>query len=126
MVPGYVPGYYPHGPYRWPDVYGYWYYQPPIATNATLAIDFVNITEKTIRSIDFGLLARGQLIAEIRDVGTFSPNVEIKHVFGLDPNVFPIGTALPACVPLRVTYQDGTTWTNPHLPSLRRSIYRAR
>jgi len=72
MVPGYVPGYYPHGPYRWPDVYGYWYYQPPIATNATLAIDF-------------GLLARGQLIAEIRDAGTFSPNVEIKHAIGASP-----------------------------------------
>ncbi|MGZ6181959.1 MAG: hypothetical protein ACXWNV_07900 [Vulcanimicrobiaceae bacterium] len=29
------------------------------------------------------LIARGHLVAEVRDVGTFSPNVEIKHAFDL-------------------------------------------
>ena len=56
--------------------------------------------------IEFGLVARGTLIAEVRDVGKFSPNIEIKHSFGLSPNVFPIGTGLPQCVALRVTYAN--------------------
>jgi hypothetical protein len=53
-------------------------------------------------------VARGQLIAEVRDVGRFSQGASIKHGFGLDPNVFPTGSALHQCVPLRVTYHNGT------------------
>jgi hypothetical protein len=119
----YAPGYYPVGRYAWRDVYGRTYYQYPISTTAAanpqLAIDYVNVEQKTMKSIEFGLVARGTLVAEVRDVGTFSPGVEIKHTFGLDPNVFPIGTGLARCVPLRVTYEDGTKWKNPRLPALR-------
>jgi hypothetical protein len=121
--PGFVGGYYPVGRYYWPDVYGYNYYQPPIQNNPSLAIDYVNVTSKPIKEIEFGLLARGNLVAEVRDVGTFSPNAEIKHQFGLNPNVFPLGTGLPRCVPLHVHFEDGTSWKNPHLPALRRSLY---
>ena len=122
--PGYVPAFYPGGPWYWNDVYGSRYYQPREATtNPTLGIDYVNVTQQTMKQIEFGLLARGTLIAEVRDVGTFSPNVEIKHQFGLNPNVFPIGTGLPKCVPLRITFEDGTVWKNPHLPAIQRSAY---
>lgn len=120
----YAPGYYPVGRYSWTDVYGRTYYQYPVSTttaNPQLAIDYVNVEQKPMKSIEFGLVARGTLVAEVRDVGTFSPGVEIKHTFGLDPNVFPIGTGLARCVPLRVTYQDGTKWKNPRLPALRRT-----
>jgi hypothetical protein len=121
----YVPGYYPVGRYAWQDVYGRTYYQYPLSTTATanpqLAVDYVNVESKPIKSIEFGLVARGTLVAEVRDVGTFSPGIEIKHTFGLDPNVFPLSTGLSRCVPLRVTYEDGTKWKNPHLPALRRS-----
>jgi hypothetical protein len=122
--PGYTVGYYPRvGPYGWYDVYGVRYMQP-VAANAKLGIDYVNVTQRTMSTIEFGLIARGRLVAEVRDVGTFSPNAEIKHEFGISPNVFPLGTGLPLCVPLRITFSDGATWRNPHLPAIQRSIYR--
>lgn len=124
VVPGYVHGFYPVGPYYWHDVYGYRFLEPPITNNPTLSIDYFNVSPKVATEVEFGLVARGHLVAEVRDVGTFSPNAEIKHTFGLNPNVFPLGTGLAACVPLRVTFADATTWINPHLPAFRSSIYR--
>jgi hypothetical protein len=124
---GFAPAYYPAGigPYwGWGSVYGPTYYSAqPITSNPTLGIDYFNNTKVTMKQIEFGLIARGQLVAEARDVGTFSPGAEIKHVFGLSPNVFPLGTGLPHCVPLKITFADGTKWKNPHLPALQKSIY---
>ncbi len=121
----YGPGYYPaHGRYSWNDPYGRRYYQPPISTTSSshpeLSIDFVNTGSMPIKDIDFGLVAKGYMVAEVRDVGTFAPGVEIKHRFGLNQNVFPLGTSLAQCVPLRATFADGTVWTSPHLPQLKR------
>lgn len=124
--PAFVPGFYPVGPYYgWYDVYGYRYYQPPVVqTNPTLAIDYSNNTSKVMKEIEFGLIANGNLVAEVRDVGTFSPGIEIKHEFGVSPNIFPLQTGLPHCVPLRITFQDGTKWRNPNLPRHhRRQLY---
>jgi hypothetical protein len=121
--PGFAPGYYPINRYYWYDVYGYYYYQPPFVSNPTLAIDYVNVSSRTAEVIEFGLIAHRELVAEVRDVGTFSPDVTIKHEFGLSPNVFPLETAMVRCVPLYVRFEDGTRWRNPHLPSLRRSMY---
>lgn len=125
---GYVPAYYPGGvgPYwGWPSVYGYGYqyYQYPVSGNPTLAIDYVNVTQTVMKDIEFGLVVRGNLVAEVRDVGTFSPGAEIKHEFGISRNVFPLQTSFQECVPLKITFADGTKWKNPHLPALRRSIY---
>lgn len=122
---GYMPGYYPYAGrgYYWRDPYAYSYYQAPISPSGTLYIDFVNATNQEIKTVDFGLIARGNLIAEVRDVGTFAPGVEIKHKFGVDPNVFPLGTAAPACPPLFVEFANGTKWTNPNLPKTDRQLY---
>jgi len=123
VTDGWAPGYYPAGRYYWPSVYGYRYYQPPLRTsNPTLSIDYANAMSKPMKEIEFGLVANGNLVAEVKDVGTFSPGVEIKHEFGLSPNVFPLRTALTRCVPLKIVYEDGTKWTNPHLPALRRKL----
>ncbi len=114
---GYTPAYYPMRPYSWRNVYGYTYYQPAYASSApSLSIDYTNISSKTMREIEFGLIARGELIAEVKDIGTFTTGAEIKHQFGLSPNVFPIGTGLSQCVPLKISFADGTTWRSPHLP----------
>jgi len=125
---GFAPAFYPFGPaYYWRDPYGFNYYQPPVAVdqNGTLYLDYVNVTPHVMGTIDFGLIAHGRLVAEVRDVGTFSPHVEIKHQFGLDPNVFPLRTALARCVPLHIAFKDGTPpWTNPNLPAIERGIYR--
>ncbi|MGZ3499071.1 MAG: hypothetical protein ACXWNK_14605 [Vulcanimicrobiaceae bacterium] len=119
---GYAPGYYGGG--YWGDVYGARFYQPPVTTtNPQLGIDYVNVSDKPMKSIEFGLIANGRLVAEVRDVGTFSPNAEIKHKFGISPNVFPIHTGLPQCVPLRITFEDGTKWRNPRLPPPNHEIY---
>ena len=116
---GWVPGYYPAGRYYWPSVYGYRYYQPPVArSNPTLNIDYTNNTTKTMKQIEFGLVANGNLVAEVKDVGTFSPGVEIKHEFGLSPNVFPLQTSLVRCLPLRITFDDETKWRSAKLPRL--------
>ena len=122
--PGYIRAYYPAGPFWWQDVYGYRYYQPAMtAPNPTLSISYMNVWPKTASTVEFGLVAHGNLVAEVRDVGTFSQNAPIKHQFGLNPNVFPLGTAFTRCVPLRVTFADGSRWRNANLPALRRSIY---
>jgi hypothetical protein len=120
---GYAPGYWGRGPY-WGDVYGARYYQPAMTTTSPqLGIDYVNVSHKTMSSIEFGLVANGILKAEVRDVGTFSPGAEIKHKFPLSPNVFPIGTGLPQCPALRITFADGTKWRNPLLPPKNTHIY---
>jgi hypothetical protein len=120
---GWVPGYYPRNPYYYSTVYGYRYYQPPVRTsNPTLAIDYTNMTAKPMSEIEFGLVANGNLVAEVKDVGTFSPGVEIKHEFGLSPNVFPLQTSLARCVPLKIRFADGTKWRNPRLPALRHKL----
>jgi hypothetical protein len=116
VAPGYSPAYYPAQPYYYRGAYNRTYYQPPVSASGSLAIDYVNVTQNTMATIDFGLVAHGRLLAMVRDAGTFSPGAEIKHRFGISPNVFPIGTGLPLCVPLQIRYKDGATWKNPKLP----------
>jgi hypothetical protein len=121
---GFSPGYYPFAPYYWTDPYGFQYRQyPAMPTNGTLSIDYRNVTSRVMTTIDFGLVARGRLVAEVRDVGKFSPNAEIKHQFGLSNNVFPLRTALVSCIPLHIVFADGSSWKNPHLPRARHEIY---
>ncbi len=120
---GWGPGWGYGGGY-WGDVYGARYYQAPVTTaDPQLGIDYVNISHKEMTQIEFGLVANGILKAEVKDVGTFAPGVEIKHKFGISANVFPIATGLPQCVPLRITFADGTKWRNPALPPKNTHIY---
>ncbi len=125
---GYVRGYYPGAPFYWVDPYGFRYYQPPLLAPApaapSLGISYTNTSPKTATTVVFGLIARGDLVAEVRDVGTFTTGAPIKHEFGLSPNVFPISTGLPRCVPLLVTFSDGTAWRNPHRPRAAGALYR--
>ena len=126
FVGGYSPAYWggARGYWGWPDVYGASFYQPPVTTaNPQLGIDYVNVAHKTMHMIEFGLIANGILRAEVRDVGTFSPGAEIKHSFGISANVFPIQTGLPQCVPLHITFEDGSKWRNPKLPPKNDKIY---
>jgi len=119
----YVNGWGYRGGY-WPDAYGVSYYQAPVTTaDPQLGIHYKNISHKTMSSIEFGLVVNSVLRAEVKDVGTFSPGAEIKHKFGLNPNVFPIQSALPQCIPLRITFADGTHWRNPALPPKNHKIY---
>jgi hypothetical protein len=119
----YAPGWGYRGGY-WGDPYGYRYYQEPVTTTLPqLGIDYVNVSPKTMSEIDFGLVVNGVLRAEVKDAGTFSPGVEIKHKFGISENVFPIQSALPQCIPLRITFENGKHWTNPGLPPKNTKLY---
>jgi hypothetical protein len=123
---GYTPGFYPGyagGYWGWPSVYGPMYYQAPVEHDPTLGIDYTNVTNHVMKEIEFGLIVRGELVAEVRDVGTFSPGAEIRHKFGLNPNVFPLQTSYAKCVPLKIAFEDGSHWKNPHLPAYRASMY---
>jgi hypothetical protein len=78
-----------------------------------------------MKQIEFGLIVSGSLVAEVKDVGTFSPGAEIKHKFGLSRNVFPLQTSYAKCVPLKIQFEDGSHWKNPHLPAYHASMYGA-
>lgn len=102
----------------WIDPYGIWHNNAPgfPAWDAFLGITFTNQAPTAATEIDFGLVARGSLVAVTKDVGTFSPGVEINHEFVVDREIFPLGTAIPYCAVLRVKYADGSIWTNPTPP----------
>ncbi|HVA27110.1 MAG TPA: hypothetical protein VNF68_02955 [Candidatus Baltobacteraceae bacterium] len=101
----------------WIDPYGAWHYHTFPYQDAFLTISYANQASINATEIDFGLVARGWLIAVARDVGAFSPGVAIDHEFVVSPEIFPIGTALPYCAVMRVKYADGSIWVNPTPPS---------
>ncbi|MBV8074590.1 MAG: hypothetical protein JO140_04095 [Candidatus Eremiobacteraeota bacterium] len=116
VSPAFVTGYYPpDGHFTWRDVYGQTYHQPPLHTpGPSLAVHFENVSAMALTEIEWGLVRKGKLIAEARDMGTFSPG-EFRRRYGLNPAVFPIN-AIPHCIALHAQWKNGTTWTNPNLP----------
>ena len=116
---GYTGGYFPPGGDNvWHDPYGHPFHQPNITrATPTIAIDYTNLSPKPIKQVDFGVVSDGKLVTEVRDVGTFSPGTEIKHEFGAEEAV--LSATAPQCVPLRITFEDGTTWRNARVPSPR-------
>ena len=102
----------------WIDVWGRWHPGPSFPYwDAFLAISYRNTASVAATEVDFGLVARGFLVAVARDVGTFSPGVVIDdHEFQVARDVFPLGTEFPYCAVMRVKYADGTVWENPNPP----------
>jgi len=121
----YTPAYYPYAGrgYYWNDPYRRSYYQAPIQPSGTLYIDWVNTSPDEIKVVDFALVARSVTVAEVRDAGSFTQHAEIKHKFGVSPNIFPLGTSKPACAVTYVEYANGAKWTNPHLPPSDKALY---
>ena len=104
------------------DVYGNTYYQPAASTAGPhLLITFTNISHKPMKTIEFGLLLNQLLSGEAHDSGDFAPGAEIKHKLGLH-----VSAQLPGperCVPLTITFADGTHWRNPRLPPHGKAYY---
>ena len=101
----------------WIDPYGIWRSSSTFRiADGFLAIDYTNQAPVAAKEIDFGLVARGSLIAAAKDVGTFSPGVLIQHEFVVSSEIFPLRTSYLACIVLRVKYADGTVWHNPAPP----------
>ncbi len=85
-------------------------------TPAMLMIDFKNISEKPISSVEFGYVQNGKVRATVRDAGMFDPNSVIMHAFALGDASILANASTMSCVPLRVKYADGSTWMNPDMP----------
>jgi hypothetical protein len=122
---GYSPGFYPYAgrPYYWNDVYARPYYQSAYTTtNPQVAVNYSNATSNVMSEIQFGLVVNGHVVAEFRDVGTFSPGADIKHEFGIPGAIFPL-QGQPRCVPLHIAYANGTKWRNPYLPPPGNGLY---
>lgn len=89
--------------------YNYWdngtqYYNPTVfAPKPTLSIRFVNVSDRIIREILFGVYAGDSLVAKVRDAGRFSPGATIQHDLRLKAEVFPLPSGTLRCVPLAVT-----------------------
>ena len=99
----------------WVDPYGAFHAAAHFPYNeGFLAITYRNTARIPATEVDFGLRARGSLVAFARDLGTFTPGASISHEFSVDPKIFPIGKALPYCAVLRVKYANGTEWDNPN------------
>lgn len=101
----------------WIDPYGYWHNSPAYfpSWDAFLGISYENQAPAQATEIDFGLVARGSLVALAKDVGKFSPGVKIDHEFVVSREIFPLG-GMPYCAVLRVKYADGSVWQNPSPP----------
>jgi hypothetical protein len=101
----------------WIDPYGYWHNNPAYfpSWDAFLGIVYKNQSSLDATEVDFGLVARGSLIAVAKDVGRFSPGVTIDHEFVVSREIFPLN-AVPYCTVLRVRYADGSAWRNPTPP----------
>lgn len=85
---------------------------PPMAM-----IDFSNVSNDPITSVEFGLVAGGKVLAIVRDDGSFAPNARIMHAYGIEAAAVPPAGTIAECVPLRVHYANGTTWMNPSMPA---------
>src|SRR5665213_4054586 len=70
----------------WIDPYGIWHSSNTFRlTDGFLAVDYTNEAAIAATEVDFGLVARGSLVAAARDVGTFSPGIAIRHEFAVSP-----------------------------------------
>lgn len=124
----FVPGFFPRsGTYVWRDPFGRMYRQRRTparisTTDPALLVDYANTTPDPLQVVVIGLVTNGHVIAEVRDVGTFSQGATISRSFGISPAILPL-TGLPQCVPLQATFKNGTVWTHPHLPALSPRLY---
>ncbi len=85
---------------------------PPV-----LMIDFANTSQKSISSVEFGLVENGRIVAMVRDVGTFAPNASVMHAYGIRDTGGSSSAEPASCVPLAVHYTDGTAWMNSNMPA---------
>ena len=120
---GYTSGYTPGAPYWFNDPMGHAYYQPGTSGSSNLFIDFTNVTGKEMKVIEWGAEVRGVLVAEARDVGSFSPNAEIKRKYGVNPNIVPKEGVKLSCVPTKIEFADGTTWKPSEEPPASPTLY---
>jgi len=74
-------------------------------------IAFTNDSDLAATNVEFALEANGVVLDRIDDVGSFAPGVTIKHHFA-DSDSTPDQKVAVS----KVTFADGSVWTNPAVP----------
>ena len=87
-----------------------------------LAITYTNNATNRVRSVNFGLVVGDKLLDEALDKESALPGAQVERALTLKAHLPPI-TSNIECVPLKVTYDDGTHWTNPRTRGLKKSIH---
>jgi len=90
-----------------------------LPTSPMLMVDFENSSTKPIRSVEIAYLQNNKVSAVVRDDGDFAPHAAIMHAFYVKPAALLSSNTSMSCVALRVRYQDGSAWINPHAPAIK-------
>lgn len=89
----------------------------PIQRTGGITIEFINNAAKPVKEVDFGVLYRAQPVL-VKDIGTFSQGVVIKHSFD---NVLYgytyFGPTPEICRVQKVVFEDGTVLQAPSQPA---------
>lgn len=89
----------------------------PLSKNASgTQIDYIIYGKKKAAEITFAVAYRNSashFLRTVKDVGLFSPGVEIQHHFGLYSDVTYAGQHVQSCVPVKVKWADATLWVAP-------------
>jgi hypothetical protein len=78
-----------------------------------LRIAYTNTGPKTAVEVQFHIVSNYGDVEDVVDHGQFGSQQPINHVFKLPDNASPLGLSSVRCVVTKITYADGTTWTNP-------------
>ncbi|MBV8373668.1 MAG: hypothetical protein JOY69_10430 [Candidatus Eremiobacteraeota bacterium] len=81
-----------------------------------LRIIYANTASVAATEVDFEIVDSAGTIETVVDRGNFTTGKPINHVFGLPPNVSPLGLSSARCTVTKVMYADGTTWSKPSGP----------
>lgn len=110
VSPNSVLSQYPYGPSHSPN---------RVNGRPYLAIAYTNRTRNTVTTVKFGLTVGDNLVGEALDKDSASPGADVKRALTLDAHLPQIPTNVE-CIPLEVTYGDGTYWTNPRAKKLKK------
>ena len=82
-----------------------------VAMPGQVIVTFKNVSPQTVKDVVFSVVNTdsGYEVDRIDDVGTFSPNVSITHVFMNNYDLVNIIVEVKL-VPIRATYADGSSW----------------
>lgn len=83
----------------------------------TYDMTFTNVSPKTVTKVRFALVDASGPLTMIDDAGNYAAGDIVRHRFRVYDQVLLLIYSDTKCVPAAVTFQDGTVWQNPVVPS---------
>jgi hypothetical protein len=83
---------------------------------SSIRIGYTNDAAAAVAEIDFALVGRSGVMNVVKDVGKIAAGAEIQRDFKIQLASFPLNPGATKCIVTKVTYADGTSWTNPNPP----------